>query len=333
MSSEFRKAAEEVKNIFKERGSKILEDARASVRREKIECREAREALRYFVMFYWDDIVRPSLLTLACEAVGGDPSTVAPIGKSLILLSGSIDIHDDIIDKTLTKKKGKTILGKFGGDIALWAGDALIAKGYTELFEGLMRLDIPRERKLTIVHLIKDLYFEMSDGEVLELKFRARPDVKPEEYLYVVRKKAADIDLCMRLGAILGGGSEEQVKSLGEYGRLLGTIAFLRDDFEDMLDVDKGLNMRVKNESFPLPLLYALEDEEKKREILTILKEEVKGKKAERLLKLVSEARGVEKLWKMFEELKAQGKRKTVGLKHHEIFDAILDAAVPPPPK
>jgi len=331
-SSEFRRAAEKVKKIFKERGSKVLEEARSSVRRERIECREAREALRYF-MSYWHDTVRPSLLTLACEAVGGDSSVVAPIGRALTLFSGSTDVHDDIIDRTLAKKRRSTVLGRFGGDIALWVGDVLIAKGYTELFEVLMGLDIPHERKLTIVRLIKDLYFEMGDGEVLELKFRARPDVKPEEYLYVVRKKAADIDLCMRVGAILGGGSEEQVNSLGEYGRLLGTIVFLRDDFEDILDVDMGLNMRIKNESFPLPLLYALEDEDKKREILTILKEEVKGKKAERLLKLISEARGVERLWELFEELKAQGKRKTVGLKHHEVFNAILDATVPPPPK
>lgn len=309
-----------------------MEGARASIRRERVECREAREALLYF-MSYWHDLVRPSLLTLACEAVGGDSSAVDPIGRALTLFSGSTDVHDDMIDRTLAKKRGDTVLGRFGGDIALWVGDVLIAEGYTELFEGLMRLDIPHEKKLTIVRLIKDLYFEMSDGEVLELKFRAKPDVKPEEYLYVVRKKAADIDLCMRVGAILGGGSEEQVNNLGEYGRLLGTIAFLRDDFEDILDVDRGLNMRLKNESFPLPLLYALENKEKRREILTILKEEVKGRKAKRLLKLVSKARGIERLWKLFEELKAQGKRKTVGLKHHEIFDAIIDAAVPPPPK
>jgi geranylgeranyl diphosphate synthase type I len=332
MCAEFKEAAEEVKKLLKEKGAEILKSAVESVTRERIECEEGKEALRHF-MSHWHDLVRPSLVALACEAVGGDPSTVAPIGKALTLLSGSTDLHDDMIDRSLTKRRGDTVLGRFGDNIALWAGDALTFKGHAELFEGLMRLDIPRERKLTIVRLVKDLYFEMGDGEILELKFRARPDVKPEEYLHVVQKKAADIEVCMRVGAILGGGSEEQVNRLGEYGRLLGTIVFLRDDFEDILDVDKGLNMRIKNESLPLPLLYALEDSERKREILTILKGEVKGEKAERLLKLVSEARGIERLWELFDELKSQGKQKTVGLKHQEIFDAILDATVPPPPK
>jgi geranylgeranyl pyrophosphate synthase len=332
MSSEFEKAAKMVRSEFTNRGSKVLEEAKASVRREKIECKEAREALNYF-MSYWHDMVRPSLITLACEAVGGDSSIAAPFGRALTLLTGSTDVHDDIIDKTLAKRRGKTVLGKFGENIALWAGDALTFKGHEELFECLIGLDISLERKLSIVRLIKDLYFEMGDGEVLELKLIARPDVKPEQYIHVVRKKAADIEACMRTGAILGGGSEEQENKLGEYGRLLGTIVFLRDDFEDILEVNSGLNMRIKNESLPLPLLYALEDKAKKREILAILKGKVKGEKAKKLLKLISETKGIERLWDMFEKLKNQGKQKTVGLKNHELFNAILDAAVPPQPK
>ncbi len=332
MCAEFKEATEEVKKLFEERGAEILKNAAESVTREQIECEEVREALRYF-MARWQDLLRPSLVTLACEAVGGDSSTVAPIGKSLVLLCGGINLHDDTIDRTLTKKKRDTVLGKFGENINLLAGDALILKGYAELFGGLTALEVPRGKKLAVTRMITKLFFELCDAEALELKFRARPDVKPDEYLYVARRKASDVEAYMRLGTMLGGGSDKQTNVLGEYGRILGTIIILRDDFEDILDVDRGLNMRLKNESLPLPLLYALEDRERKREILAILKEEVKGERAERLLKLISEAGGIERLWKLFEELKAEGKRKTMGLKHHKIFDAILDAAVPPPPK
>ena len=332
MCAEFKEAAEKVKKLLEERGAEILRSAVESVTRERIECKEGREALRHF-MSHWHDLVRPSLVSLACEAVGGDPSTIAPIGRALTLLSGSTDIHDDIVDRSLTKRMGDTVLGRFGSNIALWAGDALTFKGHAELFEGLMQLDIPQEKKITVVRLVKDLYFEMGDGEILELKLRARPDVKPEEYLHVVQKKAADVEACMRVGAIVGGGTEEQVNRLGEYGRLLGIIVLLRDDLEDMLDVSKGLNMKIKNECLPLPLLYALENNESKKEILIILEGEIKGKNAERLLELVSRTKGIQKLWELLEKFKFQGKQKTIGLKYHEIFDTILDAAVPPPPR
>jgi len=325
--AEYEEAAEEVRKLFDERGTKVLEEAAASVLREKIECIEVKEALSHFIS-HWRDVLRPSLVSLACEAVGGDPSITAPIGKSLTLLSGATDIHDDIIDKTMMKEKGKTVPGRFGGDIALLAGDALICEGFIGLFEGLARLDISLEKKLAIVHTIRGLYSEMLDGEALELRFRARTDVKPDEYLYVVRKKAADIEASTRIGAMLGNGSEEQINALGEYGRLLGMIALLRDDLEDLLDFNM-LNLRIKNESLPLPILYALGGKEKREEILTILKkEEVKEDEAKRLSALISEAGGLDKLWGLFKNFKAEAKARVKNKK----FETILKATVPETP-
>ena len=324
----FEEAAKEVRKLFNERGSKVLQEAAASVLQEKIECDEVKGALSHF-MSYWRDVVRPSLISLACEAVGGDPSITAPLGKSLTLLSGATDIHDDIIDKTMAKEKRKTVLGGFGGDIALLAGDALICEGWIELFEGLARLDIPPEKKLDIVRTIRELYCEMLDGEALELRFRARTDVKPDEYLYVVRKKAADVEACMRVGAMLGNGSKEQVDAVGGYGKLLGTMVLLRNDLEDMLDLNL-LNLRIKNESLPLPILYVLENDKKKEEILAILKKErVSRRGAENLLKLVSEAGGINRLEKLFINLKNRAGKKIGKTKSNRVFKTILEATAP----
>lgn len=326
MADEYERAAEEVRRLFEERASKIAEEAAASVAAERLECSEAKEALTYF-MSKWRDLVRPSLVSLACEAVGGDPSLAEPIGKALSFLSGATDIHDDIIDQTKEKEWGRTVLGKFGVDLSLMAGDALIFKGFQELFEGLARLDLPLERKLAIVRAVKELYFEMFDGEALELRFRGRTDVKPEEYLEVVRKKAADVEACTRVGAMLGGGSEEQVEALARYGRLLGMIVLLRNDLEDLLDFELGLSQRVKNESLPLPVLYALENEEKREEILsTLRKEELKGENAKKLFSLVSKAGGIDKLWRKLEDLRTQVK---LGIKNERNLKIILDATYP----
>lgn len=328
-SSEFRKAAEEIRKIFKERGSKVLEDARASVGREKIECKEAREAMLYFIT-YRSDVLRPALLSLACEAVGGDPSVTAPVGRALILLSGAFDIHDDIIDKTVKRVRRPTIPGKFGPNIALLAGDAFIFKGLAELFEGVMQSDLPAKKKLAIVRAIKELYFELGDAEAMELRFRARTDVKPEDYLRVMIKKAGDVEAYMRVGAMLGGGSDKQVAALGEYGRLLGMMILLRDDLQDLLDFDVELPMRVKEESLPLPLLYALQDRGRRRDILAILKKgDVRGRRARRLFKLVSEAGGIVKLGKLLKGIRDEAISNVKGLKNEEIFLKILQATLP----
>lgn len=331
MCAEYEKAAEEVRKLFDERGAKVLEEAVASVLREKLECVEAKEALSHF-MSYWRDVVRPSLVSIACEAVGGDSSIITPIGKSLTLLSGATDVHDDVIDKTMTKERRQTVLGKSGGDIALIAGDILIFKGFAELFDGLLHLDLPSEKKLNIAHTIIGLYLELGDAEALELKFRARMDIKPEEYLHLVKKKAADIEICTRVGAMLGGGSRVQINALGEYGRLLGVIVLLRNDLEDMLDFNM-LNSRIKYEALPLPVLYALENKEKKESILAILKKgKVKRKEAGRLFTLVSKSGGLDKLWELFNGLKTQAKEKIVNLKYTKALGVILDASIPEKP-
>lgn len=328
MSSEYETAAGEVQRMFAERGTKVLNEIEATVLRGKIECKEANGALSFF-MSRWRDVVRPALVSIACEAVGGDPSATGPIGKSLSLLSGATDIHDDIIDKTKAKGKKKTVLGEFGVDISMMAGDALIFEGFVSLFEGLARLSLSPEKKLAIVHTVKDLYFEMFDGEALELKFRARTDVKPEEYLHVLKKKAADVEACMRVGAMLGNGSKEQVDAVGEYGKLLGTMVLLRNDVEDMIAPDL-LNLRIKNESLPLPVLYALENCEKRDEILAILKTgKVTRKGAERLSEVISEAGGINRIEELLMDIKNQAKTKLRELNFNKTFETILKATAP----
>jgi geranylgeranyl diphosphate synthase type I len=330
MSSEFEKAVEDVKKIFEERGTKVLEDARSSVMHEKIESNEAREALNYFIT-HRPDVLRPALLSLACEAVGGDPLVTASVGKALILLSGAFDIHDDIIDKTVKRGRRLTIPGKFGSDIALLAGDAFIFKGLAELFESVMKLDLPPEKKLEIVRTIKKLYFDLGDAEAMELKFRARADVKPEDYIEVVRKKAGDVEAYMKVGAMVGGGSEEQVKALGEYGRLLGMMIILRDDLQDLLDFDVELPLRIKNESLPLPILYALGDKSRRSNILAILRMgEISGKEARKLFKLVSETGGIDKLEKFLNSLHEKAILVLKNIKKNkEVFIIVLHATVP----
>jgi geranylgeranyl pyrophosphate synthase len=144
-----------------------------------------------------------------------------------------------------------------------------------------------------------------------------------------MKKKAGDVEAYMRVGAMLGGGSEEQVRALGEYGRLLGMMIILRDDLEDLLDFEEVLPLRVKNESLPLPVLFALEDRSRRRNISAILKKkgDINRNEARKLFKLVSEAGGIVKLEKFLESLreKAIANLKTIK-RNKKIFVTVLCA-------
>lgn len=276
--------------LLHERGKEGLALARKTISDEKIESKQVREALDYFMNEYWHDFTSSALLSLVCEAAGGDPKITTPVAISLTLISGAIDIHDDIIDQSKNKGTRPTVYGKFGKEIALLVGDALLFKGFTVLYDAI-KMGIPAEKIAAITNIINKTFFELGTAEALELQFRGRTDVTPEEYLSVVRKKGADVEAYTRISAILGDASEEEIDAFGEYGRLLGMIIILRDDMIDMLDPEETIH-RIQKEHLNLAILYALQNPKMNSAIMLILKKSITVKNAEKLATLVDEAGG-----------------------------------------
>jgi len=252
-NNEKERIIEEVQKLLEERGRKPLEMVRKAILEEEIESKEVKEALRYFITEYWHDLARPTLMSICCEAVGGDPNATIPFAVPLSLISGALDIQDDIIDQSKTKHGRPTVYGKYGKEIALLTADALLFKGFTLLNQAC--LEIPKEKASKIIKTIKDMFYELGDAEALELNLRGRTDITPEEYLHIIRKKAADVEAHTKIAAILGNAQKEAEEILSHYGRILGMIIILRDEIIDTLDL-KELSHRLKREHLPLPLIY-----------------------------------------------------------------------------
>jgi len=249
------KLEKQTRELLREKGLESLEAAKKLVLEEKLECSEMNEALEYFMTQYWQDLTTPALLSLSCEAVGGNANDVKPIAAPLILISGAIDIHDDIVDRSKTKDGRATVVGIFGQEIALIVGDFLLGNGFILLNKTCER--IPNAKLSLIIENIKNALSELADAESLEILLQRKKIIKPDEYLHVVRKKAADIEGLMKVGAIIGGGSKKEIKALGKYGRCLGTLSILRDDLIDLTD-PKEVRHRIKYECLPFPLLYTV---------------------------------------------------------------------------
>jgi len=289
---EVRKVMEEVRRIFEAEGRQTLEEAKREILQEKIESRQVRAALEY-QMSRWKDVVRPALISLACKAVGGEPRKVNTLAKAMILTSCAIDMHDDIIDESRVRGRRLTVLGRFGRDVTLLCADTLLVKGLT-LLSDTINHESSTQAKAAIRTIVKHL-FELSDGEAMELRFRGRTDITPDEYLDVVWKKAADAEAYTRAGALMGGGEKREIDALGRYGRLLGVMVILRDDLADMLDFKGEMLSRIRKESLPLPVLYALKNPEMREAIVAILcKKDVGDKDAEAIFNLVDEAGGMD---------------------------------------
>lgn len=314
--------------IFEEKGRDALEIARRVVleEAEKLECKEVREALKYFMNDYWKDTTRPALLSIACEALGGDPSATTPIAVPVILISGATDIHDDIIDQTKIKRDKPTVYGKFGREIALLVGDALMFRGLMLLHEACKK--IPLEKVHIIFELLQKSYFQLGDGEALEVSLR-RKEISVEEYLKEIERKAAVLEAYMRISAILADATKEEIDALGRYGRILGILVILGDDNADMLHPLELIN-RIKNELLPLPLIYALQEQTLRKKIQRILQEKKLTKRAAReILDMVYEAGIFNRVERHFLKLIEEAKEIIKNIKNRELLIRILESTYP----
>lgn len=313
--------------VFDEKGREALEIAKKVMleEAERLECKEVREAIKYFMSDYWKDTTRPALLSIVCEALGGDSNTITPIAVPLILISGATDIHDDIIDQTKAKRGRPTVYGKFGREIALLVGDALLFKGLMLLHEASKK--VPIEKVNIIFNLLQKAYFQLGDGEALEVSLRSK-EISVEEYLKVAERKAAALEAYMRISAILANATKEETHALGKFGRILGILVILGDDNADMLDPSELIN-RIKNEIPPLPLIYALQEPDLRREIQSILQGNLTNRAAVKILDLVYEANIFNKVEKHFLNLIEEGKDILKIISNNKLLIQILESTYP----
>ena len=205
---------------------------------------------------YWKDLQRPSLTSFSCEAVGGQSSVAEEAGLMITLAAAGMGIHDDIIDKSESKHFKETILGRHGIDNALLVGDLLIIKGLTYSQKFLGETCEPRT-KAAVLEALQNFIFEIYEGELMDVLCRQNLETEPEYYTKIIWKLTSDAEACARIGAILGGGSEDEIRSLAEFGRKLGFIIHLGEELRDLLNVEGNLPHRLVYESVPLPILYA----------------------------------------------------------------------------
>lgn len=298
---------EQVTQVIEEKGRATIEKARNEILSMQTHGGEVTSALTHFakVTLTGGLPVFPVLLTLSCEAVGGTTEKTTAVSAALTLMAGAADIHDDIIDQSKVKYSKKTVFGKFGGAVALLAGDALLIQGSTLLQQECESLT--RDQRTAILALVPEALFEISNAEAQETHLMKSLNTKPREFLEIIRMKAVVPELHCKIGAIMGNASKANVEALGSYGRTFGVTSLVRDEFGDLYEYPE-LKNRIKNECLPLPVLYALQNPKLKNEIEAYIESgNFERKTLNRLKKLVLESEQVEELRKDLDHMVADG--------------------------
>jgi geranylgeranyl pyrophosphate synthase len=259
-----------IRRTLKQKGGLAMKNARKTIMQTFKDDSYSSQALRYFskVTLQGALPVFPALVELSCEALCGNCEKSVSFGEAIVLISAAADLHDDVIDHSFTKGTKQTVLGRFDSATTILAGDILLVQGFKQLSEAAE--SIPQKQSREITKLMSQAVFEICTAESLETQLHKRNDLRPEEYHEVIRLKAVVPELSMKIGAILGNGNAEEVESLGHYGRIYGINSVIFEEFADMLEIGE-LQNRLKNEVLPLPVLYALQNQQIKTELFPLL--------------------------------------------------------------
>jgi octaprenyl-diphosphate synthase len=118
--------------------------------------------------------------------------------------------------------------------------------------------------KLNNPRITKDLATTamlMSEGEIIEGRLETSEDVTFDDYLKVIEYKTSTaFEVAARLGAIIGGGTEEQIEALTEYGKNIGIAYQIKDDLLDWKNEDKLFNLLIKKSNDPRVVFDKMEE-------------------------------------------------------------------------
>jgi geranylgeranyl pyrophosphate synthase len=176
--------------------------------------------------------VRPRLTLLAYEAVGGkNLDEVLPVAAAVELVHTATLVHDDINDHGSMRRGRPTVNSIYGRTLALLTGDYLFTKVY-ELMAPFKDLNV----------IFADMTVALVEGETLQAWAAKNNVLNRETYMKVIAKKTASLFAgAAKMGAILGGGTPEQIAALEQYAFNVGLAFQITDDILDLIADSKQL--------------------------------------------------------------------------------------------
>lgn len=172
--------------------------------------------------------IRPVLLLMTVDAFGGDVEAAMKPALGMEMFHNFTLLHDDVMDKSETRRNRPTVFKKYGADAAILSGDTMQG-----LAEELM-MNVPDAALRRVMEAFNRMEVEVYEGQALDMEFEHRDDVKPEEYVEMIRlKTGALLGACAEIGGVLSGCDEKTCTRLREYGENLGIAFQIEDDWLD----------------------------------------------------------------------------------------------------
>ena len=198
--------------------------------------------------------IRPVLALAAAKLLGYS-------GRHHILLATAVEfihtatlLHDDVVDESLQRRGRPTANLLWNNKSSVLVGDYFFARSFQ------LMVKTKSQAALTV---LADASATIAEAEVMQLVAERDIRVDEDRYLEIIHGKTAALFMAAaRSGALVAGGSPDEVEALGAYGASLGTAFQIADDLLDYSGSAESLGKNVgddfRERKITLPVIKSI---------------------------------------------------------------------------
>ena len=183
--------------------------------------------------------LRPVLLLITLETFGGNIDEAMPAAMAVEIFHNFTLLHDDIMDNADVRRGKPSVYAKWGGNVALLSGDAMLITAYKHLTR-ISASVLPR-----VMNIFSDMALEVCEGQQYDMDFESMEKVAVVDYMQMIeRKTSALLSGSAMIGATMAGASDDDVKKIYRFATELGLAFQLQDDVLDSYG-DESLGKKI----------------------------------------------------------------------------------------
>jgi geranylgeranyl diphosphate synthase, type II len=185
--------------------------------------------------------IRPMLMLATKSCYGEVGSDDFKAALAIELFHNFSLMHDDIMDKSDTRRGYPTVHKKFSENSAILSGDTMLILSY-QLLEKIENT----AHFLEIYKLYNKTATQICVGQQLDMNFETEFNVIEPEYLMMIEHKTAVLLACsMKIGAILGDATDADKQAFYQFGLNMGMAFQIQDDLLDTFGESAAVGKRI----------------------------------------------------------------------------------------
>ena len=185
--------------------------------------------------------IRPKLCLLSYNLLSED------MGNTIIFPAMALEvfheftlIHDDIMDRSDTRRGNPTVYKKWNEEVAILSGDVMSILAFKYLSYA------PQDILPKVLNLFTETAMQVCEGQQYDMDFENLPFIPMSDYLSMIGLKTAVLLACStKMGALIGGASIGVCDALYQFGYKLGIAFQITDDYLDTFGNEKVFGKKI----------------------------------------------------------------------------------------